>query len=120
MIRTRKVITVNQCFELLVRVASLCQSWPDALLTVIPRRKGALPRRQEGEAGGEVEAGQEVPDGVEVEASEELPTGREVEVLEQVQAEEDVEAVREIGAVKEVKEIDICVIEEETDGTRTK
>jgi len=40
-LQTRKVLTINQVFEILVRVGSRGQSWQDALFEVIPKRKGA-------------------------------------------------------------------------------
>jgi tRNA (guanine9-N1)-methyltransferase len=44
--KTRKVLTVNQVLEILLAYASGSHNWEEALLNVIPKRKGAQLKQQ--------------------------------------------------------------------------
>eukprot|EP00727_Mastigamoeba_balamuthi_P004077 m51a1_g13667 hypothetical protein (344) ;mRNA; f:1-1465 len=50
--RTRKVLTVNQVFEIMLQLAN-CGSWQAALERIMPRRKHAQLKQGEAEAEGE-------------------------------------------------------------------
>jgi len=82
---TRKVLTVNQCFEILVKWVET-RNWEEALYSVIPQRKFAVGSAKAGSKGGSVQIG--VNDG-EADAEGEVDDAdvREYEVKQGVQGE---------------------------------
>ncbi|KAI0371519.1 hypothetical protein BV20DRAFT_965273 [Pilatotrama ljubarskyi] len=102
-LRTRKVLTVNQTFEILLKWVET-RSWEQALYSVIPKRKFNANGRRRG-GGGSSKGG------------DSADASGEEDGAEAAEGEDPVQGDAEQGTDGEVKVIDVAALEESADAT---
>lgn len=78
--RTRKVLTVNQTFEILLKWIET-RDWEVALYGVMPKRKFNAEGRRRGGGTASSKGGESVDEGVEEADDEAAPVDKEVQVI---------------------------------------